>query len=130
MNRSAPPIGPARAGRLMVQKCRGCGCHQWGLEWICHRCHSFDLDWVEVAPRERVYSWERPHHPVHPALTGHGRYTIVLVELPQADRGRMIGNLFCAPDAPVEIGAEVEAVFEPHDEAEPPFTLVQRKTIG
>ncbi len=119
-----------RAKRLMVQKCRGCGRHQWGPEWICHRCHSFDLEWVEVAPRGRIYSWERPHHPVHPALTGHGPYTIVLVELPQADGVRMIGNLLCAPDAPVEIGAEVEAVFEPHDDADPPFTLVHWKTIG
>jgi uncharacterized OB-fold protein len=27
-----------RANRLVVQKCNGCGKHQWGPEWICHRC--------------------------------------------------------------------------------------------
>jgi hypothetical protein len=37
----------------------------------------------------------------------------------------MVGNLLCGPTDPVAIGAEVEAVFEPHDEADPPYTLVQ-----
>lgn len=119
-----------RNGKLVIQKCRGCGKHQWGPEWICHRCHSFDLGWEEVAPRARIYSWQRPHHPVHGALNGHTPYTIVLVELPHADNVRMVGNLLCAPDAPVTIGAEVEAVFEPHDEADPPYTLVQWKAKG
>jgi len=119
-----------RAGRLVIQRCRGCGKHQWGPEWICHRCHAFDLGWEEVAPRGRIWSWQRPHHPVHAALTGHTPYTIVLVELPHADGIRMVGNLLCAPDAPVRIGQEVEAVFEPHDDADPPYTLVQWRTIG
>jgi uncharacterized OB-fold protein len=114
-----------RAGKLVIQRCRSCGVHQWGPEWICHGCHSFDLGWEEVTPRGRIWSWQRPHHPVHPALSGHGPYTIVLVELPGAGNVRMVGNLLCAPDAPVEIGAEVEAVFEPHDDADPPYTLVQ-----
>jgi hypothetical protein len=36
----------------------------------------------------------------------------------------MIGNLLGDPRAPIEIGAEVTAAFEPHDDAKPPFTLV------
>jgi uncharacterized OB-fold protein len=114
-----------RQNRLIVQRCRSCGHWQWGPEWICHRCHAFDLAWEEVAPRGRVYSWERPHHPVHPALQGHPSYVIVLVELPHADNVRMIGNLLGDPLQEVKIGTSVEAVFEPHDEADPPYTLVQ-----
>lgn len=114
-----------RAKRLMVQRCRGCGSWQWGPEWICHACHSFDLGWEEVAGKGRIYSWEKPHHPVHPALNGHGPYLIVLVELPDAGGIRMVGNLLGDPMQEVRIGAAVEAVFEPHDDAEPPFTLVQ-----
>jgi uncharacterized protein len=101
-----------RAGKLVIQRCNGCGAHQWG------------------PPRGRIWSWQRPHHPVHPALNGHGPYTVVLVELPEAGNVRMVGNLLCAPDAPVEIGADVEAVFEPHDEADPPYTLVQWRVTG
>ncbi len=114
-----------RKNRLIVQRCRGCGHWQWGPEWICHRCHAFDLAWEEVAPRGRIYSWERPHHPVHPALQGHPPYVIVLVELPHADNIRVIGNLLGDPLQEVKIGTAVEAVFEPHDEADPPYTLVQ-----
>jgi uncharacterized OB-fold protein len=49
---------------------------------------------------------------------------VALVELPHADNVRMIGNLLGDPHQDVSIGASVEAVFEAHDEAKPPFTLV------
>ena len=118
-----------RQGRLMIQKCKGCGAHQWGPEWICHRCHSFELDWVEVKGKGRIYSYEKPHHPVHPALVGHGPYVIVLVEL-EGVNVRMLGNLLGDPAQKVDLGAEVEAVFEPHDDADPPYTLVQWRRVG
>jgi uncharacterized OB-fold protein len=114
-----------RLGELRVQRCRACQTFQWGPEWICHRCLGFDLEWVAVEGRGRIYSWERAWHPVHPALREHGPYVVVLVELPPAGGIRMVGNLLGDPRARVEIGAPVEAVFEPHDDAEPYFTLVQ-----
>jgi uncharacterized OB-fold protein len=113
-----------RAGRLLVQRCRGCRGFQWGPEDR-HRCLGSDLEWVETAPRGHIYSWERAWHPVHPALKDHGPYIVVLVELPDAGSVRMIGNLLGDPTQEVPIGAPVEAVFEPHDDATPPFTLVQ-----
>ena len=51
----------------------------------------------------------------------------MLVELPDAGDVRMLGNLLGDPQQEVPIGADVEAVFEPHDDAKPPFTLVQWK---
>jgi uncharacterized protein len=122
---SAPYWEATRQRKLRVQKCRGCGAWQWGPEWICHRCHSFDLAWEEVAAHGRVYSYQRPHHPVHAALNGHGPYIVVLVELPHAGNVRMVGNLLGNPRQEVRLGAAVQAVFEPHDDADPPFTLVQ-----
>jgi uncharacterized OB-fold protein len=114
-----------RRGELLVQKCGACGNWQWGPEWLCHKCNSFDMKWQQVEGKGVIYSWERPWHPVHPALKGRGAYTVVLVELPHAGNIRMIGNLLGPDDQTVEIGAEVEAVFEPHDDAEMPYTLVQ-----
>ena len=78
-----------------------------------------------MAGQGRIYSYQRPHHPVHPALNGHGPYIAVLVELPDAGNVRMVGNLLGDPRQDVRIGAAVQAVFEPHDGADPPFTLVQ-----
>lgn len=114
----------AARGELMVQRCNACGTWQWGPEWICHKCLSFDIGWQQVPGDGRIYSWERPWHPVHPALREHGPYIVVLVELPQAGNVRMVGNLVGDPKQTVEIGAPVEAVFEHHESADPPYTLV------
>ena len=84
-----------------------------------------ELDWVNIAPVGQIYSWQRPHHPVHRALTDRGPYIIVLVELPQADNIRMVGNLLGDPLQEIEIGAPVSVIFEDHDGGDPDFTLVQ-----
>ena len=121
---SAPYWEGTRRGELIIQRCRACRGWQWGPEWICHACLSFDLGWERVEGRGRIYSWERSWHPVHPALKDTGPYAVVLVELPAAGHVRMIGNLLGDPRAPIDIGAEVVAVFEAHDDAKPPFALV------
>ncbi|HTO55223.1 MAG TPA: OB-fold domain-containing protein [Myxococcota bacterium] len=111
----------ARRHRLMAQRCNACGAWQWAPEWICHACRSFEIGWAEVPGNGRIFSWQRVWHPVHPALVGAVPYVVVLVELPGADGIRMIGNLAGDPRAPVEIGAEVEPLFEDHAQ----HTLVQ-----
>lgn len=124
-NLDAPYWEGTAAHKLIIQKCSSCGKHQWGPEWICNHCNSFDLEWTEVAPKGRIYSYERVWHPVHPALKDHGPYIVVLVELPGADNVRMVGNLLGDPTADVPVGAEVEAVFEDHPGEELSYTLVQ-----
>lgn len=116
--------------KLIVQRCNSCKTWQWGPEWICHSCHSFDMGWEEVAPTGKIYSWERAWHPVHPALKDHGPYIVVLVELPQAGNIRMVGNLLGDPRQDIVIGSDVEAVFEHHKDAKIPFTLVQWRVTG
>lgn len=127
---SAPFWKGLREGRVMVQHCKECGTWQHGPEWICHRCHAFDPPFEAVAPRARIYSWERVWHPVHPCLNGHGPYLVVVVELDGAPGVRMLGNLLGDPTAEVVVGAEVEGVFEHHPEGSPPFTLLQWKYAG
>ena len=122
---SAPYWEATRRGELRIQFCRGCDHWQWGPEWICHRCNSFNLDWRTIEGKGLIYSYQRIWHPVHPALNGHGPYIAVLVELPHTENIRMLGNLIGDPQQAVPIGGAVEAVYEPHDTATPPFTLVQ-----
>jgi len=119
----------ARRHELVVQRCPRCRTWQWGPEHICHHCHSFDLTYERVSPRGTVYSWERSWYSVHPALQQAVPYLTVLVELPQAGGVRMVGNLLGDPLQMVGIGAEVEAVFEDHHDADPPFTLVQWRML-
>ena len=116
---------------LLVQNCNTCDRPQFGPEWNCHRCHSFDLGWKPVEGNGRIYSWERVWHPVHPALQDSCPYLVVLVELPNHENVRMVGNLVGDPMQTVEIGAEVRPYFEDHagsDEIDP-FTLVHWEVV-
>jgi hypothetical protein len=109
---------------LVAQRCDACGRFQWGPEWICHRCHAFDVGWAPVPGPALIYSWERVWHPVHPALKAAVPYVVLLVEFPDADGIRMIGNLAGDPRAEVAIGATVVPVFEDRGA----YTLVQWRT--
>jgi len=117
----APYWEATRRGELAIQRCSGCGTFQWGPEWICHACHSFDLTFEPVRPRGRIYSWERVWHAVDPRLIDSCPYLVVLVELPEAGGVRVVGNLLGDSSQSVTIGAAVDAVFEDHDD----YTLVQ-----
>ena len=110
---------------LLLQRCTACAGWQWGPEWTCHRCHSFDLAFEEVEPLGEIFSFERVWHPVHPALKDQGAYLVVLVTLPQAGDVRMVGNLVGDPRQEVSIGASVKGVFEHHGDNDPAFSLLQ-----
>ena len=84
------------------------------------------LGWHRVRGRGRIYSWERIWHPVHPALKEACPYIVVVVELPEAGNVRMVGNLLGDPRRDPPIDANVEAVFEDHDEG---YTLVQWRLV-
>jgi uncharacterized OB-fold protein len=122
---SAPYWAGLQQDRLLVQRCTHRRTWQFGPEWLCHHCHSFELEWVPVAPRGRIFSWERVWSPSHNALRQHGPYIAVLVELPDAGSVRMVGNLLGDPMQTVTIGAGVEGLFEHNREAAPPYSLLQ-----
>jgi uncharacterized protein len=105
---------------LALQRCTECGSWQWEPEWLCRRCGASPLGWQMVSGRGTIFTWERVWHPVHPVLEGACPYIVVVVELPDTENLRMVGNLLGDPLQDVEIGAAVEAVFEDH----PEFTLV------
>lgn len=113
-----------RQHELRIQRCRACGTWQWGPEWVCHHCHSFDVGFEAVEPHGVLYASERVWHPVHPALVDAVPYVVALVELPSAGNVRVIGNLIADATVDVPIGTRVRAVFEDHDDADPPYTLV------
>ena len=119
-----------RDERLLLQRCAQCRRWQWGPEWICFRCLSFDLRFEEVPPTGIIYSYERIWHPVHPALKAQGPYLVVLVQLPHADDVRLVGNLLGEPRRNVQIGTAVMARFEHHNDADPAFSLLQWEFKG
>lgn len=112
--------------RLVVQRCRSCRDWQWGPEFLCRQCLSFDVGWEEVPRRDgaypgEVFSWERVWHPTDQALAEAVPYLAVVVSLPTAGGIRFVGNLLGDPLEAVSVGTLVRAVFEHHET----YTLVQ-----
>ncbi|MSQ42029.1 MAG: DNA-binding protein [Dehalococcoidia bacterium] len=117
-----------RRHELVVQRCNDCKQYQWGPEYICYHCHSFNLGYQKVSGRGRLYTWERVWHPLHEKVADRVPYIIAIVELPDAGNVRMVGNLVGDPLQQVRIGSEVEVVFEDHATADP-YTLVQWRQL-
>jgi uncharacterized protein len=108
---------------LVIQQCNSCKTFQWGPEFLCHKCLSFDMGWAKVSGRGRLYSWVRCWNPVHPALKEACPYIVAVIELPDGGNVRMVGNLLGDPMQNPPFDVAVEAVFEDHPDA----TLVQWK---
>jgi uncharacterized protein len=124
---SAPHWAGLRQNQLRIQCCKACSTWQWGPEWLCHACHSFEIDWKTVEPKGTIYSWTRVWHPTHAALSNRGPYIVVVVELPHAGGVRVVGNLLGDAQQSVSIGASVTGSFEQHDTAEPAYALLHWK---
>ncbi|MGC2778972.1 MAG: zinc ribbon domain-containing protein [Bradyrhizobium sp.] len=122
---SKPYWNGLRENRLLVQRCSRCCTWQFGPEWICSVCHTFDPDWTEIEPRGCIFSWERVWHPSHALLRQHVPHVAVLVEIPHAGSIRMVGNLLGDPLQSVRIGAPVEGCFEHHPDGSRPYSLLQ-----
>jgi uncharacterized OB-fold protein len=127
---SAPFWDGLRSGELKLQRCSPCRTWQWGPEWICHHCRSFDMIWERAEPQGTIYTVERVWHPAHPALKGKGPYLIALIELPAAGRVRMIGNIVGDPMRQLVPGTAVRGLFEHHRDATPAFSLLQWEVAG
>ena len=115
---------------LLVQRCKRCSKWQWGPEWLCHHCLSFEVSFQAVAPVGVLYSFERVWHPVHPALKDQGAYIVALVALDEAPGVRIVGNLLGDPGMTVSIGASVRGVFEHHPDEDPAHSLLQWELKG
>jgi hypothetical protein len=100
----------AREGRLICQRCSGCGALRHPPRPMCPTCHSLDHSQVEVAGTGTVYSYSILHYPQSSAFD----YPVVAV-LVDLDEGiRLLSNLIDADPSEVRIGLEVELRrFEP-----------------
>ncbi|MFI9822894.1 Zn-ribbon domain-containing OB-fold protein [Streptomyces sp. NPDC052013] len=111
----------AARGELRVQACAGCGELRFPPRPCCPHCQSFGHEWRLMSGRGRVWSYVVPHPPLLPGYAELAPYNVVLVELAEAPRIRMVGNVVSRPGAAIDslpmrqlrIGARVQAVF--HD---------------
>ncbi|MGW1953928.1 Zn-ribbon domain-containing OB-fold protein [Streptomyces sp. NPDC001920] len=110
----------AAQGELRVQTCADCGEPRFPPRPCCPHCQSFAGAWRRTSGQGRVWSYVVPHPPLLPRYAERAPYNVVVVELTDAPRIRLVGNLVTGPDAPLDslapdrirIGAKVQAVFD------------------
>ena len=104
----------ARAGKLLIQRCKGCGLLRHPPGPVCPGCHSFEWDTVEASGRGTVYSFVVMHYPEvspfdHPN-------PIVLVELEEGTR--LISQIVGIQPGEVRIGQAVQVEFNSFNDGE------------
>ncbi|MGI5455663.1 Zn-ribbon domain-containing OB-fold protein [Streptomyces sp. CA-249302] len=109
----------AAAGELRVQACADCGEPRFPPRPCCPHCQSFAAEWRPVSGHGRIWSYVVPHPPLLPDYAEQAPYNVIVVELADAPRVRLVGNLVAAPGARLDsvpperlrIGAKVQVVF-------------------
>ncbi|MER5517199.1 OB-fold domain-containing protein [Streptomyces sp. NPDC002763] len=109
----------AALGELRVQACADCHEPRFPPRPCCPHCRSFASEWRPTSGRGRIWSYVVPHPPLLPEYAAQAPYNVVVVELADLPRIRLVGNLVSAAGAPLDslspdrirIGARVQAVF-------------------
>ena len=104
----------ARAGKLLIQRCKGCGTLRHPPGPVCPSCHSFEWDTVEASGRGTIYSFVVMHYP-EVAPFDHPN-PIVLVELEEGTR--LISQLVGVKPGEVKIGQAVQVEFNSFNDGE------------
>jgi len=81
---SRPFWEAAARGVLVIQRCAGCGRHQFYPRPYCLGCQSDELAWVEAAGTGTVYSQSRVHLAAVPGFEP--PYVVAVVELDEGPR--------------------------------------------
>ncbi|MEU2773952.1 OB-fold domain-containing protein [Streptomyces sp. NPDC007162] len=109
----------AARGELRVQTCADCHEPRFPPRPCCPHCRSFASEWRPTSGRGRIWSYVVPHPPLLPDYAAEAPYNVVVVELDDAPRVRLVGNVVSEAGAPlnslspdrIRIGARVQAVF-------------------
>jgi uncharacterized OB-fold protein/acyl dehydratase len=96
-----------KAGKLLIQRCGGCGTLRHPPRPMCPRCQSLEWDTVEASGRGTVYSFVVSHYPQIPAFDY--PLAIGLIELEEGTR--LVSNVVDIDPAEVHVDMPVEVVF-------------------
>jgi 3-oxo-4,17-pregnadiene-20-carboxyl-CoA hydratase alpha subunit len=94
----------ARAGKLLIQRCGGCGVLQHPPSPVCPSCGSFERELAEPRGRGSVHSFVVNHHPQVPGF----EYPLVVALVDLEEGVRLVTNLVGIDPADVQIGLAVE----------------------
>lgn len=101
----------ARAGRLLIQRCKSCATLRHPPGPVCPSCQSFEWDTLQASGRGTVYSFVVMHYPEVPPFDHPN--PIALIELDEGTR--LIAQLVGVKPAEVSIGQAVQVEFNHFD---------------
>jgi uncharacterized OB-fold protein len=100
------------AGKLLIQRCGGCGTLRHPPRPMCPGCRSLEWDTVESTGTGVVYSFVVSHHPQVPAFD----YPLVIALVELAEGTRLVSNVVEVAPEDVHVGMPVEVFFEAFDD--------------
>jgi uncharacterized OB-fold protein len=111
----------AAKGELRMQTCANCGEVLFPPRPMCPRCQGTEFEWKLMSGRGHVWSFAVPRPPLLPDYAALAPYPVVVVELAEDRRLRLVGNLVASDaedagidsvdPATIEIGQPVRVVF-------------------
>lgn len=102
----------AAEGRLVIQRCSGCGQLRHPPGPACPSCHSLEWEGVQVSGRGTLYSYTVVHHPPAPGFDGPAIAAVIELE----EGVRLISNITDADPDTLRIGEPLEVWFLPQAE--------------
>lgn len=116
----------AKAGRLLIKKCNGCGEVHHYPRPFCPSCWSEDVEWQEVSGNGTLYTYSIVFRNDLAPFDQWGAYVPAIVELDEGPR--LMTNIVDTPTDSLRIGMPVEVRYRDlTDEwAAPVFVPAQR----
>jgi uncharacterized protein len=113
----------ADAGRLVAQRCAGCGQLRHPPRPMCPHCHSLEYEVIDLAGAGTVYTYSILHYPQIPVFT----YPVIAVIIELDEGVRIVSNLEDVSPEDVRIGMRVAVRFVPtrNDVAVPVFAPLE-----
>jgi uncharacterized protein len=115
---SAPFWAAAREKRLLLQRCRACGQHQFYPRNFCLSCESSAVEWVQAKGTGVIYSMTVIRVPVIPDLEP--PYVVALIQLTEGPR--LLSNVVTQP---CRIGDAVHVRWRERADG-PPLPIFER----
>ncbi len=117
----------AKQGVLALQRCRACGYFQHPPYATCVNCISTDLAFEPVRGTGTIYAYTIMYHTGDARFAPAVPYASIIVELDDAPRALLVGNLLDAPYTAAKVGRRVEVVFQ---QLTDDITLPQFRLLG
>jgi len=97
--------------KLVVPRCTSCGTYRMPPSGFCWKCRAQEVELVEQSGRGTIYSFTVIWHPLLPDVADSVPYIPAVVELPDTNGCRLVGDVIDVHPSEVKIGMEVELVW-------------------